>query len=92
MEICSNLNRNYTAEALNKSQNSNLMMYPIDCQLSEWNEWSDCSGILEKKSLTFTTNCKIKNKLINVIKLDFHCVLVLFYLSQDMAENHVHQA
>lgn len=64
MNTCSNLNRNYTAEAINKSNNPNLMMYPVDCRISEWSEWSDCSGWLKKNN--------IKN-LINYLKLANEC-------------------
>jgi spondin-1 len=56
MKTCTNLDKNFTAEALklgNNEKNQNSMMkFPISCIITEWSNWTECSG---KRLVTYLT-------------------------------------
>jgi hypothetical protein len=56
MKTCTNLDKNFTAEALklgNSEKNDNSMMkFPINCIITEWSNWTECSGNTQVTYLT----------------------------------------
>ena len=46
MKTCSDLNKNYTADAIKlNNMKEDELIYPINCMITEWTDWSECSGI-----------------------------------------------
>ncbi len=45
-DVCANLDLNYTAQAIAMSGHGLQFedMLPTNCKITEWTEWSDCSG------------------------------------------------
>jgi hypothetical protein len=46
MKSCSDLNKNYTADAIKlNNMKEDELIYPINCMITEWTDWSECTGI-----------------------------------------------
>ncbi len=43
-EVCANLNFNYTKAIAISSYDEQYKMINTSCRITEWTEWSDCSG------------------------------------------------